>query len=73
MTVPKSLVSPTLATLYMQQGQTDAAIAVLRALQAQRDAKKAEYLTQLLTRVSIERRGRHGVQGLAATDLLGVA
>ncbi|MCC6811606.1 MAG: hypothetical protein IT381_29515 [Deltaproteobacteria bacterium] len=58
MTVPDTLISPTLATLYAKQGHQSSAIAVLRALEQRQNQRKSEILTELLTRVSIHRSER---------------
>lgn len=56
--VPPSLVSNTLASLYMKQGHPELAIAVLKRIEERQNQRKAEFLTQLLTRVSLARTER---------------
>ena len=58
MTVPETLVSPTLASLYAKQGHQGSAIAVLQALEQRQNHRKSEILTELLTRVTIHRTER---------------
>jgi hypothetical protein len=57
MTVPETLISPTLASLYAKQGHPGTAIAVLEALKQRQNQRKSEILTELLTRVTIHRTG----------------
>jgi hypothetical protein len=58
MTVPETLISPTLASLYAKQGHQGSAIAVLQALEQRQNHRKSEILTELLSRVSIHRTER---------------
>jgi hypothetical protein len=64
MTLPPSLVSNTLASLYMKQGHQDVAIELLRELESRKRQRQSDFLTELLARVSIQRTERHshGIQ-----------
>lgn len=70
MTVPDTLISPTLASLYAKQGHASSAIAVIHALDLRQRARKSEILTELLQRVNIHRTERepHGLQGKSHRD-----
>lgn len=71
MTVPETLISPTLASLYAKQGHATDAIAVIKALEERQSKRKSEILTELLSRVTIHRteREQHGFPRKSHRDL----